>query len=263
MSLVRRLLLPDRPPSVPPGMRVYAVGDIHGRADLLDQLLEQISHDRGVRVAKRTVLIFLGDYIDRGPSSAEVIDRLIQLGRDESIEPYFLMGNHEEVLLRIMGGEVELAIDWLRFGGRQCLASYGLNADEFAKLEPSQIVSALKSAIPRRHREFLAGLDDTARVGDYLFVHAGLRPGMSLSAQSQNDMRWIRSPFLENTDADYGFMVVHGHTVAPEVERRPNRIGIDTGAYQSGRLTALVLEANGHRILQTKELEIAKSYSGG
>lgn len=236
---------------MPPGLRVYAIGDIHGRSDLLRELLSTIEADRAAHFVKRSLFVFLGDYIDRGPASAEVVDQLVAIQKSGTVEAHFLMGNHEEVLLRILNGDVAIVPDWLRFGGRECLASYGLDATAFAILPPSEMIGKLKAAMPRRHRDFLGGLSDTVRVGDYLFVHAGLRPGFALSAQSQDDMRWIRSPFLEDSEADFGFMVVHGHTIVSDVELKRNRIGIDTGAYQTGRLTALVLEGAGHRILQT------------
>lgn len=252
MSLIRRLLTPDRPPSVPAGIRVYAIGDIHGRADLLTAMMTMIRTDIQTRRVRRPLIVFLGDYIDRGPQSAEVIDQLTAIAQSDALESRFLMGNHEEVLLRILKGDGALLHDWLRFGGRECLASYGLDGDALAKLGAMEMAARMKDAIPRRHRQFLGELIDTVRVGDYLFVHAGLRPNLALEAQSQQDLRWIRSPFLEDETADHGYMVVHGHSMRPEVDRRANRIGIDTGAYQSGRLTALVLDGATQTFLQTE-----------
>nr|WP_294850409.1 metallophosphoesterase [uncultured Sphingomonas sp.] len=246
--------MPERPASVPSGVRVYAIGDIHGRRDLLDQLLLMVDADIAGRGIRRPILLFLGDYIDRGPSSAQVLDRLIDIGFAADPECYFLMGNHEEVLLRLLNGDVEIFPNWMRFGGRECLDSYGADSDDIAQRKPEELRFRLRATIPRRHREFLSRLDDTVRIGDYLFVHAGLRPGRSLAAQSQDDLRWIRSPFLEDEEADHGFMVVHGHTITQRVVRRRNRIGIDTGAYHSGHLTALVLEGSDQRILQTSQV---------
>lgn len=252
MSLIRSLLMPDRLPSVPAGICVYAIGDIHGRADLLTAMMTMIRSDIETRRVRRPVIVFLGDYIDRGPQSSNVIDQLIAIEQSDAMESHFLMGNHEEVFLRVLKGDKELFGNWLRFGGRECLASYGLDGDAMAKLGPMEIVTRMKEAIPRRHRQFLAELADTVRVGDYLFVHAGLRPNLALEAQSQQDLRWIRSPFLEDDAADHGYLVVHGHSMRSEVDRRANRIGIDTGAYHSGRLTGLVLDGVTQTFLQTE-----------
>lgn len=251
MSLIRKLLLPDRAPAVPPGVRVYAIGDIHGRHDLLRSMLARIDEDVVERKIRRAVLVFLGDYIDRGPQSSQVIDRLISLRDNPAFESYFLMGNHEEVLLRVLKADLDLFRRWVKFGGRECLQSYGLDAETMIDMEGAEVAVRLKAAIPRRHREFLAALDDSVRVGDYLFVHAGLRPGRALEAQSQEDMRWIRSPFLEDEESDHGYMIVHGHSISEGVDWRRNRIGIDTGAYQTGLLTALVLEGIKQVILDT------------
>lgn len=252
MSLIRSLLTPERPPAVPAGIRVYAIGDIHGRVDLLTAMMSLIRRDLDTRRVRRPIIVFLGDYIDRGPQSADVIEQLIAIERSDAMESHFLMGNHEEVLLRILKGDKVLFLDWLRFGGRECLASYGLDGDALTKLGAMEIATRLKKQIPRQHQQFLGELADTVRIGDYLFVHAGLRPNLALEAQSQQDLRWIRSPFLEDERADHGYMVVHGHSMRQEVDRRANRIGIDTGAYRSGRLTALVLDGVTQTFLQTE-----------
>ena len=251
MSLIKRILTPSKSPSVPRGVRVYAIGDIHGRSDLLRQLLAKVEHDQRENKVRRSIFVFLGDYIDRGPGSSDVLDRLIALRRSDAIEAYFLMGNHEEVLLRILAGDTAIYRDWVRFGGRECLLSYGITEEELDQSDVTKMPARIRALIRRSHRAFLSDLADTVRVGDYLFVHAGLRPGLSLSAQSQDDMRWIRSPFLDNEDADYGYTVVHGHTISDNVVWKRNRIGIDTGAYASGKLTALVLEGSDRRLIQT------------
>ena len=236
-------------PSIPPGYRVYAVGDVHGRADLVDELLERIEVDRAGRGPAKTVLVFLGDLIDRGPASAEVIERLRTYAPNRA-RLVFLMGNHEEVLLRLLRGESEYLRDWLRFGGAECAKSYGLEPSALKRLAPERAVQVLRDKIPASHRRFLESFVDTFRLGGYLFVHAGIRPGVQLAEQSQTDLRWIRDPFLED-QCDHGFVVVHGHTIAEEIQVRNNRIGLDTGAYHSGVLTALGLDRDQRWFLQT------------
>jgi serine/threonine protein phosphatase 1 len=237
------------PPRVPPGYRVYAIGDIHGRLDLLDRLLEQIAADEAGRPGAETVLLFLGDLIDRGPSSAEVVERVRTLDR-RGRRVVHLSGNHEEVLLRLLRGEGELIHDWLRFGGAECAKSYGIDVAALRSRGPDEAVRLLREGIPSEHQAFLLDFVDTMRIGDYLFVHAGIRPGVDLADQTQADLRWIREPFLDH-DRDHGFVVVHGHTIVDEVDVRANRIGIDTGAYRSGVLTAIALEDTDCRFLQT------------
>ena len=231
-----------RPPSPrgPRDHRAYAVGDIHGRLDLLDMMIAKIEADLAERPAKRTLVVFLGDLIDRGPQSAGVVERL-RTWRPAAAEPVFLSGNHEEILLRLLGGERGLLQDWLMFGGTQCLASYGVPAESLKALDEDQALAAIRAAIPDAHQSFIAGFADTLRFGDYLFVHAGIRPGIALDAQAHKDLRWIRQPFLDDA-SDHGFTVVHGHTISETVEERANRIGIDTGAYHTGVLTAVAIE---------------------
>jgi serine/threonine protein phosphatase 1 len=222
------------------GARAYAVGDIHGRLDLLEPLLAKIAEDARTRPARRTYIIFLGDLIDRGPDSAGVVERLRNY-RPDFATPIFLAGNHEEVMLRVVEGEPDILSDWLKFGGAECLASYGIDAGALTRMEPNKVVELLRSKIPRAHIEFLEGFADTFQFGDYLFVHAGIRPGIPLAEQDQFDLRWIREPFLSGTD-EHGPIVVHGHTIVSEVDERSNRICIDTGAYHSGILTAVGIE---------------------
>ena len=230
--------------------RAYGVGDIHGRLDLLEQLLDKIHQDMSRRPARKVLLIFVGDLIDRGPSSAQVVERL-RTYEHPGVRTMFLLGNHEEVLLRILAGEADLITKWRWFGGTQCLESYGVDTTRFAELSDEEALEAVRKAIPKEHKEFLESFDDSCRFGDYLFVHAGIRPGIDLDQQRQSDLRWIREPFLFD-ETDHGFVVVHGHTIRPEVEMRPNRIGIDTGAYRSGVLTALAIEGNDSWLLDTR-----------
>jgi serine/threonine protein phosphatase 1 len=239
----------SKAPRGPRGQRAYVVGDVHGRLDLLDQLLDDIHRDIARRPQAKVLLVFLGDLIDRGPHSAQVVERL-RAYRHPGVRPIFLLGNHEEVMLRILGGEAEHVAGWLRFGGAQCLESYGADPRVIAAAPDEVAVATIRAAIPATHVEFLKSFVDTCRFGDYLFVHAGIRPGVALDRQRQSDLRWIREPFLVD-EADHGFIVVHGHTISPAVDERANRIGIDTGAYRSGTLTALAIEGAGRWFLDT------------
>ena len=240
----------DHRPRGARGYRAYVVGDIHGRLDLLEQLLDQIEGDLAGRPAKKILLVFLGDLIDRGPSSAQVIDRLRNYRRG-NVRTVFLLGNHEEVLLRILSGDASPIRSWLKFGGAECLQSYGVDPKPVALQEDGQALATIRSAIPAEHQQFLRQFVDTCRFGDYLFVHAGIRPGVPMEQQMQSDLRWIREPFLMD-ETDHGCVVVHGHTISPRVEERPNRIGLDTGAYRTGILTALAIEGTERWYLDTR-----------
>lgn len=222
------------------GCRAYAVGDIHGCLELLEDLLARIEADAAARAPKRSFVIFLGDLIDRGPASAGVVERLRNYKPDFAT-PVFITGNHEEVMLRVLHGEADILADWLKFGGAECLESYGVNVPAIRRLEPQEAVRQIRAQLPRAHVEFLESFADTFRFGDYLFVHAGIRPGIDLEHQDQFDLRWIREPFLSDPE-EHGLVVVHGHTIVDAVEERPNRIGLDTGAYRNGVLTALGIE---------------------
>jgi len=236
-------------PRGPKSQRAYVVGDIHGRLDLLDRLLDEVHAEVDRDRPGKVLLVFLGDLIDRGPKSAEVVERL-RTYRHRGIRPIFLLGNHEEVLLRILEGDLEHLAGWLRFGGAQCLKSYGADPRAIAAAADQAALAAIRDAIPDNHVEFLRTFVDTCRFGDYLFVHAGIRPGVALDNQRQQDMRWIREPFLSD-ETDHGFVVVHGHTISPGVDERANRIGIDTGAYRTGVLTALAVDGAQRWFLNT------------
>jgi serine/threonine protein phosphatase 1 len=173
-------------PRGPKGQRAYVIGDVHGRLDLLEQLIEQIHEDIDRRGPAKTLLVFLGDVIDRGPSSAQVVERL-RTYRRSGVRPVFLLGNHEEVVLRILGGETDLISGWLKYGGRQCLESYGADPQAIAVADRQSALRAIREAIPQGHVDFLRSFVDTCRFGDYLFVHAGIRPGISLEQQRQSD----------------------------------------------------------------------------
>lgn len=239
-----------RPAKAPDGAAIYAVGDIHGRLDLLTKLQAMILADAGKRQVDRRVVVYLGDYVDRGPDSKGVIDRLIERPLD-GFESKFLKGNHEDFMLRFLG-DGSLATSWMLNGGMATLRSYGVNV-----LDPTRDDDRLESAradlaraLPSRHRRFLDGLELWHREGDYLFVHAGIRPGLPMEDQRASDLLWIRHEFL-NSDADFGPVVVHGHTVVGEPETRANRIGIDTGAVMTGCLTALAMVGAERTFIQT------------
>lgn len=236
-------------PRGPDGHRAYAVGDIHGRLDLLDDMLARIGADIAARPAATNHVVFLGDLIDRGPQSAEVVERL-RGWQPADASAVFLCGNHEEVLLRVLDGEPGLLADWLSYGGGECLESYGLPPATLDGMSEAEALDRVRAAIPDAHRKFLAGFADTFAFGDYLFVHAGIRPGVGLAAQGQQDLRWIRQPFLDSA-RDHGFVVVHGHSISERVDERANRIGIDTGAYRSGILTAIAIERDARWFLDT------------
>jgi len=237
-------------PSGARGYRAYVIGDVHGRLDLLEELLAKIHAELQHRPAPKTLLVFVGDLIDRGPSSAQVIERL-RTYRRVGIRPIFLLGNHEEVLLRILGGEAELITKWRWFGGSECLRSYDVDPEVLGRLSDVDALTVVRNAIPREHVEFLESFVDSCRFGDFLFVHAGIRPGIELEQQQQSDLRWIREPFLLD-ESDHGFIVVHGHTISEQVDERSNRVGIDTGAYRTGVLTALVVEGSERWLLDTR-----------
>lgn len=230
------------------GARAYAVGDVHGCIVQLEALLAAIEADIAARPPQPTYVVFLGDLIDRGPDSGGVVDRLMRYA-PAGAKPIFIKGNHEEFLLRALAGEAGLLHQWLEFGGRECVESYGLRPGRLTVLDDDRASKLLAEFVPGSHRRFLDGFVDTFLFGDYLFAHAGIRPGVPLDEQVPSDLRWIREPFLSDT-ADHGFVVVHGHTIVPTVEQRANRIAIDTGAYRGGPLTALVIEGADLRLIQ-------------
>ena len=227
--------------AVPNGIRIYAVGDVHGRADLLTQLFSRIDADLAARPVSRPIEVFLGDYIDRGPASRQVIDCLVS--RSLLHETVYLKGNHEEFLTEFLRDPVVMR-EWQEFGGIQTLLSYGIVArPNFDPTEQTRIAKALANVLPESHHLFLAALRSWFLCGDFLFVHAGIRPGISVEDQQDEDLLWIRDDFLSSED-DFGKIVVHGHTPVEQPEVRPNRINIDTGAYATGRLTCLIIEGD-------------------
>jgi serine/threonine protein phosphatase 1 len=228
------------PGRLPRGRRVYAVGDIHGCRDKLEALHALIAADFAARPTRRAVLVHLGDYIDQGPDSAGVVSLLASGAAPVGMPVVNLLGDHERMLLDGLAGDRAAATDWLWAGGKAALASWGLDAG----LPREQ----WEAALPASHVGWLRGLALTHREGDYLFVHAGIRPGLPLSDQSRDDLVTMRQPFL-STEQDFGVIVVHGHSSSPSVHIGTNRIGIDTGAGIGGRLTCAVLEDDGVGLL--------------
>lgn len=235
---------------VPDGDLVYAVGDIHGRADLLDRLLRKIFEDvKGAGPEVKVSLIFLGDYIDRGFHSKEVIDRLVALQADMK-NVICLAGNHEDMLLRFLSDPLDSEI-WLEVGGVAALASYGIYLPDMP--EARDLVKAsnqLADVMPRAHLNFLTELQEHHQIGDYYFVHAGVRPGVVLDAQLREDKLSIRREFTE-ARCRYGVKIVHGHSVVRAGEVYSNRIAVDTGAFATGVLTAAVFSGDQVRFLAT------------
>ena len=236
--------------AVPAGRCVYAIGDIHGRADLLARMHDMILADADAAPEADKVVVYLGDYVDRGLSSREVIDLLIDAPLP-GFRSVHLCGNHEAMMLDFLQTGRNGPM-WLYNGGDATLHSYGIAvpAGFLRGGNEGECAEALRAAVPPRHVAFLEGLETYHLEGDYCFVHAGLRPGVPLEEQEQGDLIWIRDEFLQS-DADFGHVVVHGHTITGEIDQRDNRIGIDTGAYGSGRLTCLALQGTGRRFLQT------------
>jgi len=237
------------PAAIPAGKRVYAIGDIHGRADLLDQLLVKILADDAARDDAEAQIIFLGDLADRGPGSRQVIEHAMALAQSRP-DTVFIMGNHEELLIRVWDGDRATAATFHRAGGRETLISYGITAEQYDSWDLGEVTDATTRVVPKAHIDFLRAFRSSYRLGDYFFTHAGVRPGIALDDQDETDLRWIRSDFIDST-ADFGAVVVHGHTIRDAVEERANRIGIDTGAYASGRLTAIGLEGTDRWYLST------------
>jgi len=234
-------------PSTISGERIYAIGDVHGRLDLLQKMLDRIGAHSDERPAPRALhLVFLGDLVDRGPDSAGVLALVHDLQRRNG-QVLALMGNHEEAMVQALDGDEDMLRTWLAVGGMETLASFDVAPPQPG--EPSRaFLRRARRAIPAPWLSWLAGLPLSAESGDYFFAHAGVRPGIPLHRQARRDLLWIREDFLEDP-RDHGAVVVHGHSVTRTADRRANRIGIDTGAYRSGTLTAIYLEDDRQEIL--------------
>ena len=236
------------PSKIATGTIVYAIGDIHGRMDLLAQLLKTLIDKIRSEPKKKHVVVFLGDYVDRGKSSAGVIDLLIKFAQSHK-DTVLLRGNHEEAMQDFLAAPQSMA-QWIDWGGRQTLESYGIkNIDD----KPLNTLGAeLVAAMPQTHKDFLENLQYYHKEDDYVFAHAGLRPGVPLEKQTPQDLCWIRGPFLKAKAADFpDFCVVHGHTPQDDYENLEWRINTDTAAYATGKLTAVILEGTKRTFIST------------
>ncbi|MCK1616125.1 serine/threonine protein phosphatase [Bradyrhizobium sp. 159] len=228
-------------PRLPDGVRVYAIGDVHGRADLLQSLLTVIDADLARSAPQRAIQVFLGDYVDRGPDSRGVLDLLI--ARSKSHETVCLKGNHEVFLLEVLKDPARLQ-EWRHYGGLLTLVSYGITPTMNPSAEQQvELIERLKRALPPEHLTFLQQLRSSFTCGDFFFVHAGVKPGVALDRQKDEDLLWIREEFL-NCEDRFGKYIVHGHTPVGAPDIRPNRINIDTGAYATGNLTLLTIQGD-------------------
>jgi len=244
LALFDRHAIVTSPPQEPG--RVYAIGDIHGRSDLLDRMIAEIEHDLSRHPIVDALTVTVGDYVDRGPDSRGVIDRL---ARNPFATPFIaLRGNHETLLEEFLR-DPSIADYWRRLGGLETLHSYGVDVAPLMHGKGHEAAAeALRAALPQSHIAFLASLKLTLSIGRYFLCHAGVRPGVPLARQREEDLLWIREEFLDSK-VDFGKVIVHGHTPTEEPELRSNRINIDTGAFMSGRLTCAALEESSVRIL--------------
>ena len=237
-------------PAIPPPYLVYAIGDVHGRADLQARLLAMIDADLAQFPDRHVIKIFLGDYIDRGPASRAVMDRLVAERARAGQRVILLLGNHERLLLDFLDNPDSDGL-WLQIGGAATVYSYGLvpparpQANDLRRLRDQ-----LRHAIPGSHLDLIRSLPLTCQLGDYIFVHAGTRPGIPLALQDPEDLLWIRDEFLR-ANHPAGQVIVHGHTPQTEVQTAIGRLGIDTGAFATGKLTAARLDGARRHILQT------------
>ena len=227
-------------PQLPEGVRIYAISDIHGCAHLLQPMLRVIDADVAHRRPPHAIEIFMGDYIDRGPDTRATLDILIERSRRGNA--VFLKGNHEAFLVRIFE-DPSLFEDWIGFGGAQTLMSYGLAPPDLKRDKPATILRDLIRAMPTEHLEFLDNLRLSFTCGDFFFVHAGVRPGVPLTEQTERDLLWIREEFLRS-DEQFGKYIVHGHTPVRSAEFLANRVNIDTGAYATGNLTLMSIQGS-------------------
>lgn len=247
---IKKAPLPLGDARIDDDVRVYAIGDIHGRLDLFDELLQKIDEDDAARGKADTLLVLLGDLMDRGPDSRGVIERAMQLKQASPDKVRILAGNHEEVYLGAATGNERMVKFFCRIGGRETILSYDISLEEYRDLQTEDLAKRLPALIPQSHIDFVKSFEDVVVIGDYAFVHAGVRPGVSLEEQRQKDLRWIRDEFLFE-EAAHDKIIVHGHSITDDIDECHNRIGIDTGAYDSGVLTALCLQGGDRWYLQT------------
>lgn len=250
---------------IPDGQRVFAIGDIHGRLDLFEALMSAIEAEDEKRGPADTTIILLGDLIDRGPASLGVLSLARQWQserRAANKAMHILMGNHEEMLLDSLE-RLEVLRHFVQHGGRETILSFGVDEKTYAAASWEELHALVNQVVSDEWVNFIKSFEKSILIGDYAFVHAGIRPGIPLNEQSVSDLRWIREPFL-SSEQSHGCTVVHGHTIIPAPEFRRNRIGIDTGAYQSGQLTAILLEGAERALIFTtvEDGKIGISYSG-
>jgi serine/threonine protein phosphatase 1 len=241
-----------REPRVPDGQRVYSIGDIHGRLDLYLQMLKMIFEDHQARSAMSAHIVILGDMIDRGPQSRELVRQLMSPPSWADVTA--LLGNHESALLSALDGEQGMLELWLEHGGEATLASWGVSESAIRSRSDVDLLQSMRLALRPEELAWLRDLPESVAFGDYFFVHAGVRPGVPLNKQMTVDKLWIRRAFLQS-DQPHEAMIVHGHSITDDVDEKAYRIGIDTGAYRTGRLTALGLEGGRRWILQTSPLD--------
>lgn len=233
---------------IPDGQRVYAIGDIHGRCDLLCRMIARIEADDAGRNAADTTVIFLGDLVDRGPDSAGVIATAREWSKRRRVR--LLAGNHEEMFLGSFAREETLR-HFLRHGGRETLLSYAITPEAYTRATLEEVRAMMHAAVPAEDVVFMETMEDRIQIGDYVFVHAGIRPGIPLDEQKVSDLRWIRGEFIESP-ATRDFAVVHGHTILEAPHMSPLRIGLDTGAFASGELTAVGLEGSARWLISVQ-----------
>ncbi|MEO0690217.1 MAG: metallophosphoesterase family protein [Pseudomonadota bacterium] len=238
-------------PCVPDGTRYYVIGDIHGRLDLFEALIDAIEADDEQLPKADTRMILLGDLVDRGPDSAGVIERARQWQCERNVR--VLAGNHEEMFLNSFA-RPDILRHFLKHGGRETIMSYGLSKKQYAEMSLEELFEAILVLVPQGDLEYIEGFEDYIVAGDYMFVHAGIDPAVPIEEQKRGDLLWIRDRFL-NYGGAFEKVVVHGHTISETVVDRGNRVGIDTGAFRSGVLTALVLEGDQRRVIQTAQAE--------
>ena len=244
---------------MPEGQRWYVIGDVHGRRDLLEELAGAIEADDAAAAPAETSVVLLGDLVDRGPDSAGVIAFAREWQQRRRVR--VLAGNHEEMFLESFE-DTEMLRHFLRHGGRETVLSYGIDRPRYDALSLEELQDEMARIVPAADRDFLAAAEEWIEVGDYLLVHAGINPALPLEDQRRSDLLWIRNRFLDHPDA-FSHVVVHGHTIFDGVEDTGTRIGIDTGAYRTGRLTALVLEGSARRIIQAVERDGAITIEHG
>ncbi|MFM9937279.1 MAG: metallophosphoesterase [Novosphingobium sp.] len=233
---------------IPDGQRVYAIGDIHGRCDLLCRMIARIEADEAGRDVADTSVILLGDLVDRGPDSAGVIATVREWSKRRRVR--ILAGNHEEMFLGSFDREETLR-HFLRHGGKETLLSYPISEEDYTHATLEELRALMHRAIPPEDIAFMQAMEDRIQIGDYLFVHAGIRPGVAIKDQRISDLRWIRGEFIEAT-APRDFVVVHGHTITEAPDVLPLRIGLDTGAFASGQLSAIGLEGTARWLISVQ-----------